>query len=401
MNLPGQLLGQAALMRQAMRAADALAPIAQELLVRAQQHPDDAGALLDLSTALQLMNHPELALEMQNQALALTTLYHLPASRQPSRLRLLVLLAPGDLTTNVPLDCLLENSDVELHLLYLAEGLGLPASLPEHDLLYLAMGSSEPLLPLLEDLIEITRDWPRPVVNLPALIPLTTREATWQTLQGLDGVRIPATVRLSRAPLQQLAIGQLKLTDLLPDGTFPLIIRPIDSHAGKGLEKLETPLELRDFLARHAQTEFHLSRFIDYRSKDGYYRKARIALINGQPYACHLGISTDWMIHYLNAGMAESASKRAEEAAFFASFDTDFAERHGAALVAMHTRMPLDYLVMDCAETADGQLLIFEVDTGAVVHALDSAELFPYKKPQMNKVFAAFYTMLLHKAGLA
>lgn len=392
-----RLLGQAALMRLAMAAEDALAPLAQELLARAQQNPDDAAALLDLSTALQLTGHPGLALDIQRQALAIATLYPLPARRQPARLRLLVLLAPGDLTTNAPLDCLLEDSDVDLHLLYLGEGLGLPAALPEHDLLYLALGSSEPLLPLLDDLVEITRGWPRPLVNPPALIPLTTREAAWQALAELPGVMMPATVRLQRPALQQVAAGQSDIAALLPAGAFPLIIRPIDSHAGKGLEKLATPAALADFLQRQPQDAFHVSSFIDYRSPDGLYRKARIAFIAGRPYACHLGISSDWMIHYLNAGMAESAAKRAEEADFFARFDTVFVPRHAAALSGIHARMPLDYLVIDCAETADGRLLIFEVDTGAVVHALDSVELFPYKRPQMEKVFAAFHAMLLQK----
>ncbi|MDR3631037.1 MAG: hypothetical protein P4L42_11955, partial [Desulfocapsaceae bacterium] len=54
----------------------------------------------------------------------------------------------------------------------------------------------------------------------------------------------------------------------------------------------------------------------------------------------------------------------------------------------------LDYLVIDCAETRDGQLLVFELDTGAVVHAMDPVDIFPYKVPQMRKVFSAFSDML-------
>ena len=52
-------------------------------------------------------------------------------------------------------------------------------------------------------------------------------------------------------------------------------------------------------------------------------------------------------------------------------------------------------LVIDCAETTAGRLLVFEVASSAVVHAMDSAEIFPYKKPQMRKVFDAFCVMLL------
>ena len=56
------------------------------------------------------------------------------------------------------------------------------------------------------------------------------------------------------------------------------------------------------------------------------FRKYRIALIEGRPFACHMGVSEHWMIHYLNAGMRESAPKRAEEACFMAEFDQDFAQ---------------------------------------------------------------------------
>ena len=99
------------------------------------------------------------------------------------------------------------------------------------------------------------------------------------------------------------------------------------------------------------QEEFYISRFIDYRAPDGLFRKYRIVLIDGRPFLCHIAISQHWMIHYLNAGMAESAEKRAEEARCMASFDKDFARRHAAALRAIHERAGLDYLGIDCGES--------------------------------------------------
>jgi hypothetical protein len=42
----------------------------------------------------------------------------------------------------------------------------------------------------------------------------------------------------------------------------------------------------------------------------------------------------------------------------------------------------------------DGRLLIFEVGNGMIVHAMDHPDLFPYKRPQMDKVFSAFQMML-------
>jgi hypothetical protein len=44
--------------------------------------------------------------------------------------------------------------------------------------------------------------------------------------------------------------------------------------------------------------------------------------------------------------------------------------------------------------------LVFEVGTAMIVHAMDPPDLFPYKRPQMEKVFQAFQTML-HNAARA
>jgi hypothetical protein len=76
-------------------------------------------------------------------------------------------------------------------------------------------------------------------------------------------------------------------------------------------------------------------------------------------------------------------------------FDDDFARRHAAAFHAIHQRMGLDYLGIDCGETSTGEMLIFEVDSNMIVHALDPVDLFPYKQPQMRKVFDAFRDMLI------
>ena len=70
-----------------------------------------------------------------------------------------------------------------------------------------------------------------------------------------------------------------------------------------------------------------------------------------------MGISSHWMIHYINAGMYE-----------------------------------------DCAETPAGELLIFEIDHVMVIHAMDPEDLFPYKSSHMLKARQAFERFLLELA---
>jgi glutathione synthase/RimK-type ligase-like ATP-grasp enzyme len=242
----------------------------------------------------------------------------------------------------------------------------------------------------------ILATWPRPVLNQPERIALLSRDTNCALLKSVPGLDMPTTARISRSVLAQIATDGTPLAAILDDGDFPVIVRPLDSHAGRGLEKIADAAAIADYLTVMTDDEFYISRFVDYRGPDGLFRKYRIVLIEGRPFVAHMGISEHWMIHYLNAGMAESAEKRDEEARFMADFDTSFAVRHAAAFQAISRLIGLDYLGIDCAETASGDLLIFEVDSCMIVHAVDSIELFPYKQPQMRKIFDAFREMLFH-----
>lgn len=377
----GPLIGLALPMRHAMRGDD-LAPVAAALLRRVRDHPDDAHGLLDGSIVLQLIGQADAALLLQERALALQTAYTLPAATP--ELVLMVILGPGELMWNTPVELLLEDAGVSLELQYLTAVQPWPETVPQHDVMLVAMAESDTNRPLLLRLAETMPDWPRPVINAPDRIAALSRDSVSALLAGADGIAMPPTWRLVRE-------------DMPADG-YPLIIRPIDSHAGRDLALLTHAGALPHYLAHVNAAEFYLSPFVDYRSADGLYRKYRIALIDGRPFISHLGISTHWMIHYLNAGMEHSAEKRAEEEARMDDFDTGFARRHEAAIAQIHQRAGLAYLTIDCAETADGRLLVFEIGTAMAVHALDNPQLFPYKQPAMHKLFAAFRRMLGRRA---
>ncbi|MFM2408576.1 MAG: hypothetical protein RL358_1318 [Pseudomonadota bacterium] len=395
-------LGAAALMKAVAHGVD-LTPLGKQLLSCIGAAPDaaQADALMDLSTILQLKGDREIALSVQNEALQLKQLYHLDAPSGTTALRLLALMTAGDLMTNMPLDLLLEDSDIALDILYVAPHLPFPDTVPEHDVLFVGIGESDETRSLLLQLDGALKDWPRPILNRAEPITRLSRDCAYTLLNDLPGVVMPATARLTREQLNGIARQPSTLGNHLTECHFPLIIRPVGSHAGHGLEKLANPAQLLNYLQLMPEAMFYLSRFIDYSDADGQFRKYRIVLIADQAYAAHMGISAHWIIHYMNAGMEESLDKRMEEAHFMSEFEHGFAPRHAEALHAIYQRMQLDYLVLDCAETHDGKLLVFEVDNSAVVHTLDSAELFPYKQPQMRKVFAAFRALLFNARAAA
>lgn len=387
------LIGLAKLMRMSIAGVD-LAQLGSHLVARAGAGTVDANAFMDLSTILILRGQHELAMSMQAQALELQQIYTPPTAAGPSAIRVLALMGPGDLMANTPLELIVENLDVALNMFYVSPKLPLPPSLPDHDVLFVSIGESEANLPLLKEIESAIKSWPRPVLNTPDRIALLARDSVCALLKSAPGVDIPDTTRISRQALEQVGRNELPLTATLADGMFPLIIRPVDSHAGNGLAKLDNPIAIAEYLSGMTEHEFFISRFVDYSAQDGQFRKYRIVLIEGRPFVCHMGISSHWMIHYLNAGMFESAEKRAEEERFMANFDEDFAIRHQDAFRAIYERMGLDYLGIDCGETAEGKLLVFEIDGSMVIHAIDPVDVFPYKQPQMHKVFAAFHEML-------
>ncbi len=397
---PPLSLGMAKLTTMAFQGVN-MVPLALQLLERVNADDTDAAALMDLGTIHMLLGQGQAGQLYQNRALALQQVFRDQSDTAgEDGIRLLAIAAPGDMMANIPIQFLLENSDIRLDVLYVVPGRDLPETVPDHDLVMVVAGESDENREILQRIAAFIDQWPCPVrLNDPRAVLRLSRDSVSAQLAEAPGIAIPATVRVEPEMLMRLGWGQLALGDLLPGGSFPIIVRPLDSHAGKGLEKLDSAAAIAGYLAAQPAAEYYLSSFVDYCGNDGFFRKYRIAVIEGRPFVCHMAVSSNWMIHYLNASMRESAAKRDEEARAFATFDTDFAQRHAEAFKALAERIGLDYFATDCAEAADGRLLIFEVDTAMIVHAMDPPDIFPYKPPQMHRIFRAFQEMLRRRAG--
>jgi glutathione synthase/RimK-type ligase-like ATP-grasp enzyme len=369
------------------------------LMARASASPPDVGAMLDLSTILQLAGQREEGLALQSDALARERRYRriVGTGHGP---HLLALVAAGDLMASTPIDFLLSGWDGVLDLMFVAAGERATIAIPEHDVAILAVGESDTNASLLDALTDAAARWPKPMLNAaPSAIRSLGRDRAPARLEACAGLAMPPTLRISRGELAALAFNGAPLSGSLPGHAFPIILRPVDSHAGAGLEKLDDPSLIAGYLERHTGEVFYLSSFIDYSGPDGRFRKLRVALVDGQPFIAHMAVSEHWMVHYLNAGMAEDVAKRAEEAQMMATFDQGFAARHAEAFQALHAAFGLDYLAVDCAEDRQGRLLIFEADTAMIVHDMDPPDVYPYKALAMQKLFAAFQAMIARRVA--
>jgi hypothetical protein len=390
-------IGFARLTTMAFRGTD-LRPLRDELMSKVAAGTAGAGDGLDLSLITQLLGDKQTGIAIQGEVLAFHQLFRSPCSAEKPKLRVLALAAAIDMGGNTPIEFLLEESGIELLTLYIIPGIELPAPLPDHDVAIVIASDSEECRDALGIIDRMAARWPRPMLNLPRMVCNLDRDKLYRLLGGIKGLDIPRTACVTRAQLSELVQSGLTLTEAAAELQFPIIVRPRGSHAGVGLAKVDDRAAIGRYLAERAEQEFFVSRYVDYASDDGLFRKYRIVVVDGRPYACHMAIADRWDIWYLNADMAFSESKRREEEDFIRTFDSGFAVRHQSALAAMIDRIGLDYFTIDCAENKREELLIFEADNTAVVHNMDLPEVFPYKPPQMRAIFQAFAAMLYRRA---
>jgi len=376
-----------------------LRPLWQELIAKLIGGTIEAGEGLDLSVIAQLLGDQEVGLAIQNEILASERLFRSPCAIEKPHLRVLALAAATDMGSNTPIEFLLEGSGIDLTTLYVIPEVEWPEPLPEHDIAMVVASDSEDCREALRIIGSAMSNWTRPLLNPPDLVGNLDRDKLHHLLRGIGGLEIPATLAVTRERLSALSQSAMAPIEIAADLAFPFIVRPRGSHAGRGLAKIDDPFAMERYLGGRAEQEFFVARFVDYAGNDGLFRKYRIVVIDGRPYACHLAVADRWDIWYLNAGMSASASKRLEEETFMRTFDSGFAQRHRTALSGLIERIGLDYFTVDCAETRNGSLLIFEADNTAIVHNMDPPEIFPYKAPQMRKVFDAFAAMLYRRAG--
>jgi len=390
------LIGLAELMSRVFNGEN-LSFVGQELLSRS--HQGDAHALLDLSILLQLQHQKDVGLALQREALKQQQLFELH-NKYNSTLKLLAIYTSGDLMTNTPLEFLAQGAGFSLQILYVGEELPPLQKIPDHDIAIIAVSEldrNSKALTLIEKLLPKLKS---PLINNPLNIKRLARDKISRSIENSDAIEIPLTLRYTKTQLlsDNSLYGHVESTKYNID--FPIIIRPVDSHAGQGLEKITHHSQLSHYLADTKNNHFFVAKYIDYQDADRQYRKYRVMFIDKKPFIAHMAISDHWMIHYLNAGMLESAEKRFIEAQVIGNFEQDFAKRHQRAFEQLNQAVDLEYFGIDCAETKEGKLLVFETCASLNIHAMDCEKTFPYKKPQMQKIFDAFLQMLIQKSSL-
>lgn len=386
------LLGISKLARLAFEGKD-LSVVLERLKDRIALDPGDADALLDISTLLLIAGQNELAIHYKKLAVKLRRHFRCRFGTG-MELRVLAFVTIGDFMANTPIEFLLEHTNIELILYFVDAKSDSLEDVPAHDVAFVAIGQSPENDVVLRNLTLLLKDWEGPILNnAPDRIEALSRDRLASALSRGPGILSPPTLKVGRKALEDISAGLKLATDIHAQLVFPVIVRPVGTHAGIGMVRVESYRDLSAYLSLYGDQEFYLCPYIDYQSADGLFRKQRIAFVNGKAFACHLAISDHWMVHYMSARMEEKEERRFEEAKWMLDFE-GFAERHHSAFAALRRIIDLDYFVIDCAETHDGLLLVFEADVAMIVHSMDSEIFFPYKKIAMKKMTAGFANAL-------
>jgi hypothetical protein len=171
-----------------------------------------------------------------------------------------------------------------------------------------------------------------------------------------------------------------------------ILVRPVGTHGGDEFEKIDGLAELTALLAHRPETDRYFIEYIDYRSSDGYFRKYRFILVDGQILPYHLAIAGEWKVHHDSTDMADHVWMQREEEAFLSNPATVFNASHYRALREIHARIGLEYFGVDCGLDGSGNLVVFEANASMLVH--DRNEQFPYKAPFVLRIKTAFDEML-------
>jgi hypothetical protein len=230
----------------------------------------------------------------------------------------------------------------------------------------------------LDTMHKLLRDARGKIINPPALVARTSRDQVARRLKGLPGLIVPETIRLAAGKSGEQCARSIADSGAVP----PLILRQAGTHGGKVVgcfDSIERLLAARDAAADHIAT-----RFVDFASGDGLYRKYRTFFIGQQVILRHLLISDSWNIHARDRVrfMAERAELVAEERALFEQSDP-FPPRVRSVLQSVRQRIGLDFFGMDFAIAPAGDVVLFEANA--------TMNFFPFSPdPQFSYLKRAF-----------
>jgi hypothetical protein len=233
-----------------------------------------------------------------------------------------------------------------------------------------------------------------PVINHPDKVLKTGRQSIAQMAADIPGLMAPPVVVMQPRRLREIE-------ERWRSGAIPhdFVIRPYtgDNHGGHNMLRVSSEEEL-GAIEQFAFDggPFGIAPFVDYRSRDGYYRKYRIVFINGEPYPRHLIIRSQWMIHSHDRLelMTDRPDLQVEEQRYLANPREVIGPKAWAGLHELARRTKLNFVGMDFSLLPDGRALLFECNAAMNVLGSGAGGGFAYLSPVVERIQAAMTNMV-------
>jgi hypothetical protein len=233
------------------------------------------------------------------------------------------------------------------------------------------------------------------LLNHPEAVARTRRDRLAETLAGVPGIVVPPTARFQGPPGRAAVMRAAAAGGIEP----PLLLRPAGAHGGAGVMRVDSWASRDGASPEEGASAWYVTRYHECRGSDGFYRKYRVAFVDRVPFAYHLAISRDWLVHYHSADMPPHDWKLEEEAAFLADPSKALGAAGWEALKSVGARLDLDFCGMDFALMPDGRLLVFEANATMLIHPETEEGRLAFKNPFVGRIIESFAAMAAGPPG--
>ncbi len=237
-----------------------------------------------------------------------------------------------------------------------------------------------------------------PFINNPRTVFSTSRDNIYRLLNDVESLIVPKTIRVELVENDNASV--LSVLDRYNLKT-PLLIRPLGSHTGRGMMKIDDRSDFASVKMSHAIQTFYITEFHDCRGEDGYFRKMRFIFVGGKIFPSSFLISKGWMAHARVRGelMKHHGWMQEEERAFLEDYSEYIGQQNCKTLEEIYNRIRLDFFGIDCALHPNGNLLFFEANACMGIYTYESHKDFPHRWKYTRKIIKAFEDMIVAKIG--
>lgn len=233
------------------------------------------------------------------------------------------------------------------------------------------------------------------IYNDPKKVLNTTRDAIYNQFHHLENIVIPKVIRLTPANAKEVfQIAQKSKIN------FPFLMRPCGSHQSEGLQLIRSINEI-DKLHKYAfdGREFYITEFVENKHPDGFYKKARLVIIEGELYARHYISYPNWLVEGMMHFdyMKTNEDTKIIEENFLKNFKKILGPKAIADLFKIYEEVGLNFLAFDMDIMPDGKLLIFEINLAQNIFLDIDMQNFAYMKESADKIKNALIKSVLNK----